>query len=128
MNIDISGNSFERNGMSMRTLLLGDLSGLGMDQVLKRVSEEFRVERAELSKLEFLIAQINEECYDGEAYFLVRNLETGRLYEVIGSHCSCMGFEDQWKPEITSKEYLLSENYRMRSFPEIKQVVTELFA
>jgi hypothetical protein len=64
----------------------------------------------------------------GEAYFLVRNLETGRLYEVIGSHCSCMGFEDQWKPEITSKEYLLSENYRMRSFPEIKQVVTELFA
>lgn len=114
--------------MFMKTLLLGDLSGLGMDQVLTKVSEEFCVERPELDKLEFLVAQINEGGYDGEAYFLVRDLETGGLYEVSGGHCSCFGFEGQWKPEITSKDYLLSENYRMREFPEIKQLVTELFA
>jgi hypothetical protein len=112
----------------MNTLLLGDLSGMAIDEVLTKVSHEFCVERPELEKLELLIAQINEDGYEGYAYFLVRNLETGKLYEISACHCSCYGFEDQWKPEITSKDYLLSENYRMRGYPEIKRLVTELFA
>lgn len=28
----------------------------------------------------------------------------GKLYEVNGSHCSCMGLEGQWQPEETSWE------------------------
>lgn len=30
----------------------------------------------------------------------------GKLFEVNGSHCSCNGLEEQWKPEETSWEAL----------------------
>ena len=43
--------------------------------------------------------------YGGEAFVLYR--KSGKLYEVNGSHCSCYGLEDQWNPEVTSKEALL---------------------
>jgi len=43
--------------------------------------------------------------YDGHAFVLFRR--RGRLYEVNGSHCSCMGLEGQWEPEETTKKALL---------------------
>lgn len=111
----------------MRNLFLGDLRGLEYDQVVEKVSYEFKVERSELDKMEFLIAYIEEANWEGYAYFLVRDRETGLLYEVHGGHCSCNGFEDQWGPEIASKEYLLSDHWRERNNQEMKQFVTELF-
>lgn len=111
----------------MRNLFLDDLCGLEYDQVAKKVSEEFQVERSELDKMEFLIASVDVGEYEGAAYFLVKDRETGLLYEVHGGHCSCMGFEGQWEPKITSKEYLLSKHWRYRDIQELKQFVTELF-
>lgn len=49
---------------------------------------------------EILYAYYERECYEGDAYVLLRY--GGRLYEVYGSHCSCYGLEDQWNPEETS--------------------------
>ncbi len=37
-----------------------------------------------------------EQAYSGEAKVLF--VRDGVLYEVVGSHCSCMGLEDQWEP------------------------------
>ncbi|TXH11316.1 MAG: hypothetical protein E6R04_01665 [Spirochaetes bacterium] len=111
----------------MRNLILGDLSGCEYDRLVEEVSKEFQVERSELDGMEFLIAFIEEAGWDGSAYFLVRDRETGLLYEVSGGHCSCYGFEGQWDPKITSKEYLLSEHWPHRGNQEMKQFVTELF-
>ena len=111
----------------MRNLFLGDLSGYEYDEVVEKVSYEFKVERSELDKMEFLIAYIEEANWEGYAYFLARDRETGLLYEVYGGHCSCNGFEDQWGPEIASKEYLLSNHWRYRNNQEMKQFVTGLF-
>jgi hypothetical protein len=32
-----------------------------------------------------------------------------RLYEVHGSHCSCYGLEDQWKPDAVSIQNIVSD-------------------
>jgi len=37
-----------------------------------------------------------------EGYALVVFERDGLLWEVNGSHCSCMGLEGQWQPEETS--------------------------
>jgi hypothetical protein len=120
-------SSSYREVKKMRNLFLGDLSGYEYGQVVEEVSKVFQVERSELDGMEFLIAYIQEDNWDGSAYFLVRNRETGLLYEVIGGHCSCYGFEGQWEPKITSREYLLSEHWSRRHNQEMKQFVTELF-
>jgi hypothetical protein len=45
-----------------------------------------------------LYAEYNQEAYEGSAFVLF--IEEDRLYGVYGSHCSCMGLEDQWEPEL----------------------------
>lgn len=46
---------------------------------------------------EVLVAANNQECYEGDAWIVYRNGD--RYFSVEGSHCSCYGFEDQWRPE-----------------------------
>lgn len=46
--------------------------------------------------------------YSGSAVVIFRRDD--KLFEVHGSHCSCMGLEEQWEPEETTIEAL-----RMRS-------------
>jgi hypothetical protein len=50
-----------------------------------------------LSEGDVLLAYYGYESYSGEAFVLFQR--DGILYEVNGSHCSCHGLEDQWKPE-----------------------------
>lgn len=42
---------------------------------------------------------------DGDAFVLYK--DSGKLYEVNASHCSCYGLEGQWNPEEVLKEELL---------------------
>ena len=49
---------------------------------------------------EILLADYTYEDYSGSAYVLFER--AGKLYEVVGSHCSCFGLEGQWKPEETT--------------------------
>ena len=51
-----------------------------------------------------LIATYEQEDYEGSAFVLFT--DGGRLFEVNGSHCSCYGLEDCWRPEETSWEAL----------------------
>lgn len=112
----------------MEKLLLDDLQGMTDEELVGCITRKFQIERSELDGVDILIGSMEDGGYDGSAYFLVRNRETGALYEVTGGHCSCYGFEGQWSPAITSKEYLLSQNYRWRDHESIKQFVTELFS
>lgn len=111
----------------MERLLKDKLVGKTDDELGEMITTEFQIERSELDKIEILIGSIDWYDYEGDAYFLIRDRATGNLYEVTGSHCSCMGFEDQWKPQITSKEYLLSQNYRWRDDEMITQFLTRMF-
>ena len=55
---------------------------------------------------QILLAYYDIDGYDGDAFVLYRDINTGKLYEVHGSHCSCYGLEDQWEPEETTKQAL----------------------
>lgn len=59
---------------------------------------------------EVLFHEYATGSYDGSAFTLFRDKQ-GRLMECNGSHCSCMGLEDQWKPEPTFKEALLKRDF-----------------
>lgn len=45
------------------------------------------------------LAHYDVDGYDGSAFVLIENTDTGKLYEIHGSHCSCNGLEGQWEPE-----------------------------
>jgi hypothetical protein len=67
---------------------------------------------------EILFATHDTPSYEGSAMVLFR--QDGKLWEVHGSHCSCMGLEDQWGPEETSPAALLhrlNEGTEFRSSP-----------
>ena len=47
------------------------------------------------------------ETADYEGYASVVWFERGKLYLVKGSHCSCMGLEEQFEPEETHVDALI---------------------
>ena len=47
-----------------------------------------------------LFASYGGAAWEGDAIVIFRI--DGKLYEVRGSHCSCMGLEGQWEPEETT--------------------------
>lgn len=110
----------------MKMLLKGDVEGFSVEQLVAWVSENFCQDKASLSGLEFLVAQVDNYGYEGYAYFLVRNQETGDYFEVDGSHCSCYGFEDQWKPKLAPTVYLISDLYK-KGDEEVRNFVRSLF-
>jgi hypothetical protein len=57
-------------------------------------------EKPEFQGAEILLASYGTPGYEGYAFVLFRR--DGKLYEVNGSHCSCFGLEDQWRPEETT--------------------------
>lgn len=57
---------------------------------------------------EIIFASYGGRDYEGHALVLFEH--DGKLYEVHGSHCSCFGLEDQWKPEETSWEAIAMRN------------------
>jgi hypothetical protein len=60
---------------------------------------------------EILAAYYSYEDYSGDAAVIVRGRD-GVLREVYGSHCSCYGLEDQWKPEEVVPSELLARAER----------------
>lgn len=54
---------------------------------------------------EVLVAYYEYEYYEGDSQVLYRNGD--KYYYVEGSHCSCYGLEDQWRPEEYSLETLI---------------------
>lgn len=69
------------------------------------VASEFHVSDNSLDNAFILLAWYGHGDYDGSAFVLFER--GGKLYEANGSHCSCNGLEDQWRPEETTVEELL---------------------
>jgi hypothetical protein len=86
----------------MKTLFLADLAGMDREKLLAHIKESYEPEEFDFRGCVFLVAYESVGSYgcDSSSFFLFRRDE--KLYEVHGSHCSCYGFEDQWKPGETS--------------------------
>lgn len=72
------------------------------------IAGSFQVDPASVTGV--IIALYGQESYEGSAFVLM--IKEGKLFEVHGSHCSCMGLENQWEEEPTSVAAL-----RKRSWP-----------
>lgn len=70
----------------------------------KDLAYDFAIDVTTLDGCEVILAAYEYEDYSGTAYVLYS--KEGKLYEAHGSHCSCYGLEEQWKPEETSYEDL----------------------
>jgi hypothetical protein len=64
------------------------------------VFEGFAVPEKDRNGIEFIYAAYDQGDYEGDAHVIFT--KDRALYEVNGSHCSCNGLEDCWKPEETS--------------------------
>lgn len=91
-------------------LALCDFAGWSEQQVKEHLVNVYQATREEVDRFKILIAHECEDSYDGYSNFLLEEKSTGKVFEIHGSHCSCYGFEGQFKPEATTAEYLLSEH------------------
>lgn len=62
-----------------------------------------------LADVNVLFASYSYQDYTGDAFVLFE--KDGKLYEVNGGHCSCMGLEGQWEPEETNIQALKHRLY-----------------
>ena len=111
----------------METLALADFEGCSELQIKQHIAEHYsgsgrydcggpEEQQALLSSLdnfEILIAyeSVGNWGCDSSSWFLLRDKNTGDLFENHGSHCSCYGFEGQWDLEATSLEYISSDKF-----------------
>jgi len=103
--------------MKKRNLFLGDYSKSSYEDVVQDIIYNYQIERMIIDEYQIIIAILNNYGYEEDSYFLLE--KNGRLYENFGSHCSCYGFENQFNPEETQIEYLMSDNYNHRTNDEI---------
>lgn len=94
-------------------LSLEDLKGCSEEQIVQHFIDEYSAPAEEARKYEVLIAyeSVGSWGCDSSSWFLLKDKETGELYEQHGSHCSCYGFEDQWGPTKSSVAYLRSSHF-----------------
>ena len=64
------------------------------------IIKEYAAPADALDNAKVLLAWYGYGDYCGSSLVIFER--DGKLYEVNGSHCSCSGLEEQWKPEETS--------------------------
>jgi hypothetical protein len=97
----------------MKTLFLEDLANFTEDQIKEHLIEEYQARKSEVEMYDILIAYESVGSFgcDSTSFFLLKDKESGELFEVHGSHCSCYGFETQFEPSPTTIEYLKSNHF-----------------
>lgn len=89
---------------------------------IKDIEEQFSTK---LSNEKILLAWYGGGGYDGQAVVIFK--KGSKLFHVYGSHCSCYGLEDQWRPEETSPQHLRKlffEGNYMLNFDGNREVAT----
>ena len=97
----------------MKLLTLGYLHGYSESDIKDHIVSSYEATREEVDKYEILIAfeEVGPWGCDSSSFFLLQDKKTKNLFEVHASHCSCYGFEGQFKPEPTTVKYLLSDKF-----------------
>ena len=99
------------------------LTSYTIEQVKEFVMVNSPNEKDEFKDLIPICGVLNSYGYEEDAEVHLVNPYTGKFYSVHGSHCSCYGFEDQFKLEENPVKYLMTTQYASH----IKKVV-EYFA
>lgn len=86
------------------------------------IISQFNAPDDALDNADVLYANYETPPYEGYAHIIF--VKDGRLFEVIGSHCSCMGLEGQWSPEETTAKALF---FRPNVSDEIKELIRNYF-
>jgi len=84
----------------MKQLFLEDLSGMTEEGLEDHINYSFETTIPNDAKFIIAYESVGNWGCDSSAWFLF--VSGGKMYEVYGSHCSCYGFEGQWKPDETS--------------------------
>lgn len=98
----------------MNALHLEDLKDLSDEEVRQHLVQQYEADQSEVDKYDILIAYESVGGSwggDSSSFFLLRDRDTGKLFEVHGSHCSRLGFEGQFEPEETTLEHLRSDKF-----------------
>lgn len=74
----------------------------------QNVMDRFQISEDDLKGCNIIYADYACKSYDGWCIVLFR--KNRKLYEVIGSHCSCYGLEGQWEPQETTVAALRVSN------------------
>ena len=83
----------------------GDRSGYDYGSITKSDIEKAKYV---LENMTVLVAyeSVGDYGCDSSSFFLLKNKETNKLFEIHGSHCSCYGFEGQLDLEETNIDIL----------------------
>lgn len=96
----------------METLKLGIFEECKDNVELElKIASEFEAKIEDVQKYDYLIAYVDYGSYEGTGYILMREKQTGALFENHSGHCSCMGNEGQFEPEAAKLEYLQSDKF-----------------
>jgi hypothetical protein len=128
-------------------LFLADLSEKSEQEIKEHVAKEYgsvssvdygtpdATIQKELATCKVLVAyeSVGSWGCDSSSYFLFKR-RNGTMFEVLGSHCSCDGFEGQWSPQEATVEYLKSDKFYLGTggyddnSDENQRAVKEFFA
>lgn len=89
-----------------KLLTLADFTGMSEKDIRKKIVDDYEITDGELDKYKLLIVHKEEDSYEGYSHLLLQDKESGKLYANYASHCSCYGYEGQFKPEETTVEFL----------------------
>lgn len=92
-------------------LKLNYYENMSEEEIKQDIINSYYVDSSLVNKFEILIAYVSEPDYEESSFFLLRDKETGELFENHAGHCSCYGFEGQFEPKATTLTYLKSEHF-----------------
>lgn len=113
--------------ISSKSLFLADFASMSALAVREWMVKEFQIAKQDLEPYQVLAGAWDDGSYEGTVWFLLRSRETGHLFEVHGGHCSCYGFEDQFKPEPTDLKYIRSDKFGVSGFRSFTPSFQEFF-
>lgn len=97
----------------------------GIFTKLEDIIYEYKISPDEIADIEIIYAYYSHEDYTGSSHVIFRKGK--ELFEVNGSHCSCSGLEEQWKPEKTTLAALLFRpNVAKEAKENLKQIYPNL--
>jgi hypothetical protein len=108
---------------------LGYFANQSEEEVKSHIVSNYYVEAALVNKYDILCAYEDDDGGYGEySFFLLRDKETGKLFENHAAHCSCQGFEEQFDPKESSLVYLRSDHFHADGVSQdiIREVVKDL--
>lgn len=110
----------------MKPLLLGIFSKAKTQKdIVKIIVDEFHADVKDVDKYKFIICYVDYGDYEGTGWILMKDKETGALYENHSGHCSCYGNEGQFTPEPTHLKYLKSSNFSCYTYGNENEQIRE---